>query len=366
MAIEWADNFQNYGTGNRDSAARGRLSNGIYALVGNNVDLPIDPDPNFSTPVLRIFGIKQYIRKVYSSFGVTKGVGVRLWIDDFPDSLRYRPAIRFSDALGSTKVTVAVNPTGQLAVYATTTNLENINPLPAPAGITPGPVLVTNAWQHVEVKCKAGNGDGEVEVRVEGVPVLVLTGQTILMDNNEVAMVDIVNNQYSWAGTNTSVSSTYVKDLVTWGTSGTENVDFLGSVGVFTLWPDSDVDLNWTPSIGSEGWSILDNNPPVDTQYISADDTPPAAYVATMTNLPEDVTSVKALMTVVRARKTDGGDGNLQVSLVSNGDEAAGEDRPLTTAFTYWFDVSEIDPDTGVAWSPTAVDNVELKIDRTI
>lgn len=75
---------------------------------------------------------------------------------------------------------------------------------------------------------------------------------------------------------------------------------------------------------------------------------------------------MSALIPVVRVRKTDGGDGNVQVGLNSNGDSDLGSDRPITTAFTYYWDVSEISPDTATAYTPVEVNAVTMTIDRTV
>lgn len=105
---------------------------------------------------------------------------------------------------------------------------------------------------------------------------------------------------------------------------------------------------------------------PQDLSYLSADDTPPAAMEFGFENLPPDITSVRGLVVVGRMRKVDGGDGNVQMSLISNGDAFDGVDRPLTTTMTYYFDVSQLDPDTGLPWSPFAVDNMTGRVNRTI
>lgn len=105
---------------------------------------------------------------------------------------------------------------------------------------------------------------------------------------------------------------------------------------------------------------------PQDLSYLSADDTPPAPMQFALQDLPPDVTSVRAILPVVRARKIDGGDGNIQTSLISNGDFANGADRPITTAFTYYFDVDELSPDTGNPWTPVEFDAATSQISRTL
>ena len=63
--------------------------------------------------------------------------------------------------------------------------------------------------------------------------------------------------------------------------------------------------------------------------------------------------------------KTDGGAATVQMSMRSNGSDDAGADNAITTAATYWYDISEIDPDTATAWTPTSVNNSLLVVDRT-
>ena len=200
---------------------------------------------------------------------------------------------------------------------------------------------------------------GTLEVRVEGIPVIELTG--LNLGSLPVAQVT------PYTGESGSAERTYmIKDYVVWDDTGSINNDFLGSVLVYNLSPTSDVALNWTPSTGSTGYEILDNIPPVDSDYISAGDPPPSPYVAGLSDLPLDVTSVRALQTMVRAAKSDGGDGSLQVSLISNGTTGNGADRPITVAQTYWIDIFETDPDTTGAWTVSAVNAVDLQIDRTL
>jgi len=102
-----------------------------------------------------------------------------------------------------------------------------------------------------------------------------------------------------------------------------------------------------------------------DVSLITAITPPPAAYVCELSNLPPDITSVRGLMSIVRAMKSDGGDGTLQVSLISAGDVDLGADRAITVAQTYYTDISELSPDTGNPWTPLEVDSAQMQINRT-
>ena len=164
----------------------------------------------------------------------------------------------------------------------------------------------------------------------------------------------------------TQVIPIYFKDFFIWDSTGARNNNFAGSVNVVNLTPNSDVALTWTLSGGATGFSLVNESPPVDSTFISAAFPAPAADKMGQTNLPADVTSVKTLMTLVRARKTDGGDGQLQVGLISGASTALGANRPITTAPTYYADIQETDPATGVAWLPTAVDASNIQFNRTL
>jgi hypothetical protein len=137
---------------------------------------------------------------------------------------------------------------------------------------------------------------------------------------------------------------------------------------VTDLRPDEDVTLGgWTPSTGTEAWSLLDESPPDDLTFIAADDTPPSPAEVEFTSLPPDVTSIRGLISITRSRKTDGGDGNLQTSLSPDGTNYdVGTDNPVTTIPTYRYDVSQVSPATTAAWSPSEVNSIRQRYDRTV
>lgn len=106
---------------------------------------------------------------------------------------------------------------------------------------------------------------------------------------------------------------------------------------------------------------------PTDPSFISAGSPPPAAAVFTMTDLPPDVTSVRALLPIYRGQKTDGGDCNIQSGL--SPDNAAwvnGADQPQTVAFNFWWSVIHTNPDTAAPWTPGEVNGAFVRLNRTL
>jgi len=364
MAIQFADNFDNYGE------TETFLLDGIYASYdGTLLD---DPDPSATGKAMYFndagggspptgYTNNRHIRKTYNAPLTTAGVQWRLWPTELPDNNSCTMGLIFANVNNEAQVALRLLTTG--AIVVTRGNYAGTAQTPAGTVIgTTGPVITAGAWNHIEAKVFLNNSTGTVQIYVNGVSVLNLTGQDTIADET-TATIDQVTVTGGYGGFNGD-SRSYIKDLILWDTTGSSNNDFLGTVSVYTLRPDADDSLNWTPSSGSTGWDLIDDSTPDDAGYISAGDPPPSPAVFTLTNLPVDIVGVKALLPFVRARKIDGGDGNIQTGLTGTLTDL-GADRPITSAFTYWWDVSELSPDTSAAWTPLEVDAVKLQIDRT-
>ena len=355
------DNFGSYGT---NSAY---MLNGLYAAIGefgSNAALVADPDPSGTGQIvlrasLSPSGTAQSTRKVLDTPRATVGVALRLWMASLPsNSSQSAVPITLCDGSNNVLCSLWITTTGAIDILrnGTTTGAAII-------ASSTGPVLIANAWQHIEMKATISTTVGQVEVRVDGVVVIATAANVNTGGDVNCAQVRQTSDRDGSSGGITW----YIKDYVIWDTTGSHNTDFLGSVSVYRLVPNSDVSLGgWTTSSGSTGYNLIDESPPVDTGYVQADDSPPAECEFGLTNLPVDVTSVRGLMTLVRAQKTDGGDAQLQAKIHSGASYANGADRPITTAFTYWYDVQEEDPDTTAPWLPSAVDAATLVLDRTV
>lgn len=92
----------------------------------------------------------------------------------------------------------------------------------------------------------------------------------------------------------------------------------------------------------------------------------PAAYKCSLSDLPITVTSVRGIMPIHRSRKTDGGDGNIQLGAISGASTGLGSNRPITTAYTYWWDIFDADPNGAAAWTRIAFNNLNLQLNRTV
>lgn len=351
MAARWADDFSRYGTGNPSRAAM--LDGLVYANLGAVPgEVTPSPDPNDAGRAFGL-GIGQLRVALPTVVTGTLGVAFRFWLANLPTSAPARcRIINFLDAGGGTIVFVRVEQNGALTVHglvgSTMTQLfDSVNPIVQP-----------NSFNHCELVHDTVTGEGDVYIN--GILRASYTGV-----NTGISMVFAAFTNQDSAG---AITNMWVKDLYIWDGTGSQNNSVAGTVIVRRFKPTDDVTLGgWSPSTGLTGFNLLSKDAPNDTTYLSADDSPPAPMSFNLENLPPDVTSVRAVFSVVRARKVDGGDANLQNALSPNGtDWDSGADRPITSAFAYYFDVSELDPEVAAPWAPLAFDGAQLRIDRTV
>jgi len=340
---------------------------GIYAYVlkkasssGRGCAMIEDVDPNVTGAMLEVTAnvtnnYSDLIRYVLSSTQNVVGISARVYLPSLPTggSASYPPIYNFKDISNNRMICWQPLSTGAIQVRYDINDTEE-------SYTTPGPVLVAGTWNHIEMKVDISTGS--IEMRIEGVTQVSVTGADI----GALPVAQVAFGCENGIGNNQAPQSYYIKDLVIWDANGSVNNDFLGAVQVYDLAPTSDASFNWSASTGSTGYNLIDEAPPSDADYIYADDTPPAASTFNLSDLPEDVSSIRGIKTFARARKTDGGDGWMQVSMVSNGIEGNGTDRPVTTAYTYWMDIFELDPDTSANWTRSGVNAALLQIDRTI
>lgn len=354
MGIEHIDNFNIYGNN------LALLTQGIYAAADGVLGLDPDGGGNYTL----ISGGLNNTRNDYARYALstgstdTVGMGFRTWYDSLPSANTVISGGGLFTTGNDRRAYYGFLSNGDLEVGIWDGAAYQV----FTAGV---PVLTANAWWHVEAKFEFDTGAGtcDFEIRIEGRTIIQETGVDATTDGiGQVCLGD-----YKTSALPSSPTVRY-KDFVIWNGLTAFNTDFLGSVLVLSLLPTADVALNWTPVGGAAGFSILDNTPPNDAQYIQAAAPPgtPAAYVGELTNLPLNTTSVRALMSCVRAAKSDGGDGSLQVGVKSGASTGLGTDRPITITQTYWRDVFQVDPATAAPWGVAAVNAAQIQINRTL
>jgi hypothetical protein len=126
-------------------------------------------------------------------------------------------------------------------------------------------VLRPNTWYYIEVRCLAHNTAGEIEIKVDGVTWLSLTGDTLYSTDTYIKSISLPSSG--------SGSDYLIDDLYILNTSGTKNNDFLGDVVVRTVKPNGAGNYaQFTPSAGSNYQCVDDVEwSDSDSDYVESD-----------------------------------------------------------------------------------------------
>jgi hypothetical protein len=160
-----------------------------------------------------------------------------------------------------------------------------------------------------------------------------------------------------------------IDDVFCYDDTGSFNNAFIGDRRVITLFPDADtIQADWTIVGAANGFDAINQaNPDGDTTYITAgipgSPTPTSEFG--MGNLPAGVSAISGVVLVNMSRKTEAGIANVQMSVISGASETAGTDQPMTEIYTYRQDVFEVDPASAAPFTPSEVDALLIKADRT-
>lgn len=358
MAILFMDSFDSYksptaNTSGDRTAARLVMLNGAYAEVATATISWVDPGQSrtgdqsyrfdaggFNQPILR------------RSLGVTTmvcGVALAVYMNNLPSTTAQGFSISWRSAANAVIARASINTDGTISVYNAAGTLLS----------TSTATVSASAFNHIEGKVIVSATVGYIEIRLNGETILVVTDLNL----GSTPITQIALLPHSGTGTPT----TYIDDLVVWDNTGTDNIDFLGPVRVYTLFANADISpVDWSISGAATANEAVDEVPPDDdTSYIQASSVDDIVQMG-LPALSEDVEILAAVQVATYGKLSSGGVGFVRTSMLSGADEAAGVDRPLTTSYAYRLDVFERDPDTNAAWNKAGFESSLVQLKRTV
>lgn len=220
------------------------------------------------------------------------------------------------------------------------------------------PIIGAGAYQHIEVYAKASNSVGAIEIRVDEVTRLNLTGiDTVATANVEFSQWAF-GHEINGSSAMIDFADMYANDTTSDG-SGCDT--FIGDVksGWFSVNADT-AQADFTLSSGAVGYSLLSEEPANDSTYIDTA-SPTAQSDFGLEDGPANMSEILTVRPALRAMKDDAGTCTIAPSIISNGDKAVVSDQPITTAFAYYDSNVPVDPDTGVPWTPSGF-NAALEV----
>lgn len=380
MALRWFDGFDHYGSlthmtegiggGAAWSQADATGSGGGWALSTSN--------PATGTYHMRLTeggaGLinARQIRRVFGVASQVVGFGYRFSVEDLPslEGVSTDSALclaDFRDVSNAAHFMIVMGTDGSVfALRGATFGSQTIG------GTLLGrsdPCIAAGGYHHFEVKAKIDNTTGYIEVRVNEVTVLNLTGIDTQNTGNASAAQVAVGQTGNVLADPAGFSTFDLDDSFAWDDDATdaENtvVDFVGDKGVYTLPVDADTaEADWLKSTGITGYELIDEIPPSGGDYIS-DSTGAARSIFSVASLPGNVAEVIAVMGYGYVRKEESGSVTVRLGVSVGVDESYGPDDSPSTEYAYLRPAPKtIDPSTGVAWANDAVP--QLLIERTV
>jgi hypothetical protein len=215
-------------------------------------------------------------------------------------------------------------------------------------GTTSGAGLAQGTWSYVEVMVKCHATAGTVEVRVNGVTKLSLTGV------NTKAGADNYHNVVELAAANGWIP-TY-DDWYVCDNSGSLNNNFLGDVQVGLLLPNAAGDAaGWTGSGGGAHYGYVDENPlDSDTSYVETNQS--GAEELWNYQDPVSCPSVLGVQVNTDCRETDAESFCLKTVIKSGATSSAGTPEVIgSLGYLTQSRVCQTDPNTGSLWTPATL-----------
>lgn len=217
---------------------------------------------------------------------------------------------------------------------------------------------VATDWVYVEVKATIADAGGIVQVRMNGntTPVINFTGDT--RNGGTSTNIDVVRLGGQSQG-----------DFADWyicnGLGSAPTNDFLGDVRVHSLRPNGNG--TYSQYVGSDGNStdnylLTDESPYNTTDYVG-NSTVGQKDSYTLDNLPAGVTAVYGIQEVAIVAKSDAGAASIKQLLRVGGTDYTTSSFVLSTSYQEMLNIRELNPNTGVAWTPAGVDGIEAGVE---
>lgn len=219
-------------------------------------------------------------------------------------------------------------------------------------------VISIDTWHYIELKVLLHDSAGTVNVQVDGVSVISATA----LDTKN-AGTDTEFDMVEFGGGGVS-ATTRMRDIYICNGLGGNNDNFLGDCRVTALFPDVDsTPEEFTHSTGSSSFALLDESPPNgDTDYIESNIDGEITRVG-LSALADTTHVIFGLQALNYARKDDAGAKSVRAGFFSDASTQNLADHALATGYVTYLDISELDPDGSVDWTPAQLNAAFVQVE---
>lgn len=217
-----------------------------------------------------------------------------------------------------------------------------------------------NRWTYVEIRVKVSNTVGEVEVKLNGVQKLNVSGVDT-KDGSGADQITHINLAGADGSADTADYNYLWDDVYIVNKDGTSNNDFLGPHKVESIFPDAEGDnIDFTPSTGTDNSALIDENPRNDDTDYNESGTTGHYDLLTAGNLSTITGNIKGIQLNNDARVTDASPVDLINKVKSTVEDEAAAQQVSDTSYVTFFDIWEEDPNTSAAWTVSNVNALQI------
>lgn len=215
---------------------------------------------------------------------------------------------------------------------------------------SPG-VILLNTWHYIEIEITISDTVGVFKVYVDGVQVINLTSQDTR--NGTPTTVDTYmlgsNKSPVGAGANLDYDDLYLTDAAT----------KLGERRVETLYPTSDVAQGFARSTGSTNYTLVDEaQVNGDTDYVQGSSVGDTDTYG-LGDLSSTPSAIDGVQLAAFAMKTDAGSRSIALQAKSGATTSDGSNYTLAASYGKFERLLTTDPNTGSAWTASAVNALQ-------
>jgi hypothetical protein len=226
-------------------------------------------------------------------------------------------------------------------------------------------IFRANIWHYFQLKVTSANTTGTVILKVDGVTIFNYVGTIDTALPAGVGIDAILHYNIGYSGMN---DYSYYDDLIYLDDSGASpQNDFLPDCRICTLAPNGDTaTTDWIRSSGSNDYEMIDDiipgGPDGDTTYLYTN-TVGAKSQFDVGALPVSPTAVYGVQHSINLEKLTSDTKTARGYLVSNAVVQNGTTRTLATAYSYYVDLVQQDPDGPKEWAESSVNALQVGIE---